>query len=37
MIRADERIRYGELVKVLKLLNEAKISKMSLVTQEEAG
>ena len=35
MVRADERITYGELVKVLKILHEAHITKMALVTQEE--
>ena len=35
MVRADERITYGDLVKVLKILHEAQITKMALVTQEE--
>ena len=35
MVRADESISYGDLVQVLKVLHEAKITKMALVTQEE--
>jgi biopolymer transport protein ExbD len=34
MVRADEAIRYGEVVGVLRALREARISKMALVTQE---
>lgn len=33
MIRADERIRYGQLVNVLRILHNAKIVKMALVTR----
>ena len=36
MVRADESIAYAEVVKVLKVLYEAKITRMSLVTQGEA-
>ena len=36
MIRADEQIRYAQLVKVLKVLYDAKISRMSLVTEAES-
>ncbi len=35
MVRADERLEYGRVVDVLKLLHKAKISKMALVTQGE--
>jgi biopolymer transport protein ExbD len=35
MVRADERIRYGEVIKVLKVLHDAKIVKMALVTEAE--
>ena len=34
-VRADEAIRYGRLVEILKILNEAKISRMALITQAE--
>lgn len=35
MIRADERIRYGLLARVLRILHDAGIVKMALVTQAE--
>lgn len=35
MIRADEEIRYGYLVKVLKVLHNAGIAKMALVTEAD--
>lgn len=35
MIRADERIRYGRVVEVLKVLHDAHISRMALVTRAE--
>ena len=35
MIRADERIQYGNVVQVMKLLHDAKITKMALVTQSD--
>ncbi len=35
MVRADEKIEYGRLVEVLKILHEAKIARMALVTQPE--
>ncbi|MBN2302376.1 MAG: biopolymer transporter ExbD [Lentisphaerae bacterium] len=35
MVRADELVRYGKVVDVLKILHEAEISKMALVTQAE--
>jgi biopolymer transport protein ExbD len=35
MVRADERVRYGSVVKVLKILHDLKISKMALVTQSD--
>ena len=34
MVRADERIKYGDVVKVLKILHDAKVEKMALVTQD---
>ncbi len=34
-VRADEGIAYGRVVAVLKVLHDAKISKMALVTSEE--
>lgn len=33
LVRADESIAYGEVVKVLQALHGAKLSKMALVTQ----
>ena len=33
LVRADEEIAYGEVVQVLKLLHEAGLAKMALVTQ----
>lgn len=33
MVRADEAIRYGALVDVLRILHQAKIARMALVTQ----
>ncbi|MCK5849588.1 MAG: biopolymer transporter ExbD [Kiritimatiellae bacterium] len=35
MVRADERIKYGNVVAVMKLLHDAKITKMALVTQSD--
>ena len=35
LVRADEEIAYGEVVQVLKLLHEAGLAKMALVTQPE--
>jgi biopolymer transport protein TolR len=35
MVRADEGIPYGGVVEVLRILHEAKISRMALVTQAE--
>jgi biopolymer transport protein TolR len=34
LIRADERLAYGTVVKVLRILHEAKITRMALVTRE---
>lgn len=34
-VRADEAIRYGRLVEILKILHDAKISRMALITQAE--
>lgn len=33
LIRCDERVEYGELVKTLRLLHRAKITRMALVTE----
>ncbi len=35
MVRADQGIRYGRVVSVLKMLHKARITKMALVTREE--
>jgi len=35
-VRADEAIRYGKLVEILKILHDAKISRMALITQAES-
>lgn len=35
MVRADEGIKYGRLVEVLKVLHDAKIARMALVTQAD--
>jgi biopolymer transport protein ExbD len=35
LVRADEELAYGEVVQVLKLLHEAGLAKMALVTQPE--
>jgi biopolymer transport protein TolR len=35
LVRADEEIAYGEVVQLLKLLHEAGLAKMALVTQPE--
>ena len=37
MVRADEAIAYGRVIKVLKILHETKILKMALVTEAENG
>lgn len=36
MVRADERIVYGRVIDVLRIIHHAGIVKMSLVTEEEA-
>ncbi|MGD9872873.1 MAG: ExbD/TolR family protein [Kiritimatiellia bacterium] len=36
LVRADEGIRYGQVVEIMKILHDAKIARMALVTQEEA-
>ncbi|NQU40307.1 MAG: biopolymer transporter ExbD [Lentisphaerae bacterium] len=36
MVRADERVQYAEVVKVLRVLQGAGITRMALVTQEES-
>ena len=35
MVRADEGVSYGQVARVLKVLNDAKITKLALVTQAE--
>ncbi len=35
LVRADEALRYGRLVEVLRILHEAKIARMALVTQAD--
>lgn len=33
MVRADEGIKYGSLVEILRILHDAKIARMALITQ----
>ncbi len=35
MVRGDEGIQYGKIVEVMKILHDAKITRMALVTQAE--
>jgi len=35
LVRADEGIRYGQLVEVMQILHDAKIARLALVTQQE--
>jgi biopolymer transport protein ExbD len=35
MVRADKQIRYGKVVEILKILHDAKITRMALVTQSD--
>lgn len=35
LVRADEAIQYGRLVEILKILHDAKIARMALVTTPE--
>lgn len=35
LVRGDENIKYGRMVEILRVLNNAKITKMALVTQGE--
>jgi len=37
MVRADQGIRYGKVVNVLKMLHKARITRMALVTKEEGA
>jgi biopolymer transport protein ExbD len=37
MVRADERVQYAAVVRVLKILHEAGVSRMALVTQESGA
>lgn len=34
-VRADRKLLYGDVVEVMKILNEANVTKMALVTQAE--
>lgn len=36
MVRADERVQYAVVVRVLKILHAAGVTRMALVTQEDA-
>jgi biopolymer transport protein TolR len=36
MVRADERVQYAVVVRVLKILHGAGVTRMALVTQEDA-
>jgi biopolymer transport protein ExbD len=36
MIRADEGINYGKVVQIMKILHDANMTKMALVTQQQA-
>ena len=36
MVRADERVQYAAVVRVLKILHAAGVTRMALVTQEDA-
>ena len=35
LVRADEGIRYGQLVEIMQILHDAKIARLALVTQQE--
>ena len=35
MVRADEKIAYGRLVEILRILHQARIARMALITQAE--
>ena len=35
LVRADERLEYGQIVKVLRLLNRTKVTRMALVTDPD--
>jgi biopolymer transport protein TolR len=36
MVRADERLAYGKVVEILKILHQANVVKMALVTESES-
>lgn len=36
MVRADETVRYGEVVAVLRVLHQARITRLALVTRPES-
>jgi len=35
LVRADENLRYGTLIEIMRVLHDAKIARMALVTQPE--
>lgn len=37
LVRADETLAYGRVVEVLRILNDAKVTRMALVTRPEPG
>ncbi|MBM4143426.1 MAG: biopolymer transporter ExbD [Lentisphaerae bacterium] len=37
MVRADQNVRYAEVVRVLKILHDARIDRMALVTRADEG
>lgn len=37
LIRADQALQYGKVVDILKILQDARISRMALVTKPESG
>ncbi len=37
LVRADEAIPYGQVVRLLRVLHDAKLARMALVTQPEAA
>jgi len=36
-VRGDENMRYGAMVEVMRILHDAKVTRMALVTQEGGG
>jgi biopolymer transport protein ExbD len=35
LVRGDERLDYGQIVKVLRVLHKARVTRMALVTEPE--